>query len=509
MKTLDDLPTRVGLFELVSEWAGVKKYVGKNWLIRCTDCKTERVTSTSIWNAAHKGNYKMLCKCQRKDGIERTGRKANKYLHFNGVSGTVQEWADRTGISASSIYARMSRRKAQHPSHAAPDEWVIFGEDPDRVKRFTYIPTEAEQESAQVASLLISLQNDILRMLRPVVADALLTHIKPVLLRAHASKPLVLPAKDPDYARDGATYDPSPHPLDDEPFCKDANYRKAREYWGDNSVANLWESMKQYPATRTYHLEQVYIEPPQSVTVTESGTVPDSGSPKKPYIQASVAPDPDRIYCIPEHQNAMWNESMGSVLRSPGLPAQSGSTPIDIPEEFAKQEDTSPLTPEDVDHYLNTPWWQARQARWRLHQHNFGFICRTQYERIKAYLQPPKKDYPGPADHAIAFAKGYQWTTDHHLLNEFLDFCAIRDWYEEHRNTRGYFENAEARELLSGRYEAWLESDDPNLQKQALRLPEWFPFLKDGENDDVALPESATVTDFVTLDQLHTELESV
>jgi hypothetical protein len=169
------------------------------------------------------------------------------------------------------------------------------------------------------------------------------------------------------------------------------------------------------------------------------------------------------IRVLPGHAFALWRESPDKFK-----PEQE--TPAALPQ----QEDTDPLNVDEVDYFLSTPWWEKR-GRNPHNIYNFGPICRTMYERIRAFHVPPQKQYPKGCDFAVAFAPSYSFCDSHRNLNEYLDFFAIAEWCEEGRRKPDL---SECKDALIHRYTRWSFSPTLKIRMQAERLIDWCPSLK-------------------------------
>ena len=458
------LPQKVAGFELVSDWKGPKKWPGHNWVVRCVSCKESRIVNTGMWNAVYKGTQTMKCDCHKVSHAE--GRKATVRLTYNNESATIAEWSAKTGISPGSMYTRLTRRDAR--GTAFPDEWVIFGTDKDNPTR-----KEPRQDiDDDIKKAIKAIEDEVIAVLRPAFIDAvnraIYEKVRPILVGMKNRGELVTVTAPtpaiPDghkITKDGLShYSTTPHINDSEMVSMDATYLQAREYFGDEAAEyEYWPLKEEATNPDTGWL----ILPDNIAKWKDEQTKLKRDEERRKDAERKLEDDKVHMDCLPGHEFALWRESM------PRFRLSDQPTP----EEMPKQEDTVPLSDDEVKYFLDTPWWQKRVKN-PFNIYNFGPICRTQYERIKAFHVPPQKQYPKGCDMAVAFKKSYSFCDSHRNLNEYLDFFAISEWCEDGRRK---MDIEGCMDALVDRFVRWSESDVPKVRMQADRLLDWFPAL--------------------------------
>lgn len=488
------LPAKVGGFELISLWEGQKRWPGHNWLVRCVSCKESRLVNTGMWNAAHKGKHVMKCDCLKFKTVD--GREAKVRLTFNNESMTVAEWANRTGLPASSIYARLARRDARGTPF--PDEWVIFGTDKDNPIR----KAPKQDIDADVRKAIKAIEDEVISVLRPAFIDAVnrLVHekITPLLmtLRNQAGS-VTVTKEEPKVIPEGylismdgeSYYNPAPHPNDDVLVAKETTYRRAREFFGDESTEEIY-----WPERELFLQEDLYIRHDDLEAEAERFEQERRDHEAAEKRRKAEEDAKQYIHCLPGHYFALWRESERKFKPSDNP----------TPEAFPKQEDTDPLTDAEVAYYLDTPWW-VRRVRRPHYIYNFGPICRTMYERIKAFHIPPQKQYPLGPDYAVMFRPAYQYCDSHRNLNDYLDWFAICEWCDTGRLIPSDIDNH--MEALTHRFVNWSESEQPKIQQQAHRLVNMIPALRgyieanyDGYVTDLLPEDKESSLDFLDRD---------
>lgn len=470
--TIAHLPQQVGTYRLVEAFTGQRQLPGQNWVIRCESCKERRIINTSLWNAAYKGTQTIRCACQKKGTLNPATKRKSIFLTFNNESLSISDWAERTGIPENSIRDRHTKRNGQHPLHQQPDEWVIFGTDKSHSQRKKH----DFKPNKDIDKILDAITAEALDLLKPRFIDAVTAlieeKVRPLLyglaskgtLSADTVNDLVTVTDIPEgnvISKDGEShYNPAPHINDSEMVTLDATYREVREYYGDELAEFSYWPLKEFntdPTTGCLALP-ANIEKHQQ----EQAELKKEEQRRK---DAELKKEADKVHvdCLPGHQFALWRESL------PRFRLSDQPTP----EELPKQEDTIPLSDDEVKYFLDTPWWQKRVKN-PFNIYNFGPICRTQYERIKAFHVPPQKQYPKGCDMAVAFKKSYSFCDSHRNLNSYLDFFAISEWCDDGRLKPDIDGCIDA---LVSRFVEWAESDVPKVRMQADRLLDWFPAL--------------------------------
>lgn len=453
--TLTTLPPKVGGFELVSEWTGEPKFPGRNWNIRCQECGETRVVNTAMWNNCHRGKSRFRCSCSKRTS-RALGKRSTLTLTHNNQTLPVREWARVAAIPLASIYYRLRQRNDGYPM---TDTQVLFGTDQDNPIRKDREPVARDIESA-----LSTIRRDILELLLPsverAIADAVNDRVRPLLygLRIRTHEPEeeeITPLPPiPDgmvAAKDGGYYDPHPHPRDAELLFADATYRRVREEMGDELAQVYW-------ADRSTFRDQYLFGQPQPEEPEENATV----------ANLVVPVNESRYYCLAQHASYLDSESFDSIRITDDF---------QLPEGMLPQEETTPLTQDEVDYYLSTPWWEKRMTR-PFNNYSFGYICRTQFERIVAWYKPAERNYPKGADKAVTFRPSYSFCVDHRTLNDYLDFFALSEWSKDFQ-VKVDPEDESVMAAISERYLRWAASPHEKIQQQAGVLVGWIPELEE------------------------------
>lgn len=269
MKPTDEinrLPPEIGTFRLESRWTGQRVHKGTNWVIRCTQCQASRIVNTGTWNAAYKGTATLRCRCQAAGNPDITenpeytpGRRRSAVTLFHqNKRQTIPQWAEETGIPATSIYNRERRRTVES------DEWVIFGKD----RHHPALDPSYNRPSAEVARVVEAVKKEVAEVLQVMTSELATRVIDQTILPAlnafyaRRTRHLAEDQKIPDGmlpSNEGDSwYDPGPHKDDNVSLTKwcgvKHTYRTYRMQFGDEAAeafymdGRLLQSAPSYPS---------------------------------------------------------------------------------------------------------------------------------------------------------------------------------------------------------------------------------------------------------------------
>lgn len=468
--TQAELPKFMNSYELLSQATAKNGKVTGSWLVRCVYCKAERTVLTFDWRRG-----RVNCPCQ---GIVKRGnRKPAIYLTYQGETLSVQAWAERAGVSVQAIYKRMKDSSARAQPY--PVERIIYGLERQAPARPELLPLHERM----ISDIMERARKDALDFLRPTLEAAVTRifemHLEPYLrsllqsgkVEAVTAVTGEVTMDDPKSqieqgllagAAPNTWYNPIPHPRDQEQVYPNCTYRQLREDIGDFNAEEHVDP----------EFDDIYLkDQPYEFWVDQQERLARERKDEERQQRAEI----EEAKRLAEQERAeeearrRREESWRYVLPVGGphhTPSEFIVLQKPLPDAFTPQEQTEPLTQQEVDHLLSAPWWQERMeyhlpdGSWKDKErpfHTAGFCLRSQYDRIAAWVNTTKDQARGnPHYSALAFGEEYRHCVDHRLTNHELEFQYCEDWVRRKR-----FEQ---------------DSRDTLLEWLPRRLSEWFDY---------------------------------
>lgn len=507
-----ELPVLVGTYRLNSEYDGPKPRPGMHVFIECTKCgDATRILPAYLWNAAAKGKQALSCPHCRQ-GNPRAKKTAKLYVH-NGLSLTLPEWAERTGMNLRAMYARSKNRDALPHHLRQNDDYVIFGGNVDHpLRHLSARPVRAvdkvltmleERVSESLRASVSRIANSIVQdELRPVLLDLLTAGILQAgSVQAEDTSELSIPeGQVRSLANPKAFHDPNRHhPHDANLIGLNTTLLQYRREVGDDEAISRWDYIEDLRMEDSdfsnSEVEKLLREPllredMDRIKAEEDARIAAEEAERQALKDAKIEAEREaarienekwRIHCAPgDVQYARISDrtyyDLPERCRIPGgqLPIAQGHTHQEPRDGsfLTRQGDAPPaLTDEYVrKHYLSTPWWVHR-TKFPFLEYGLEFVCRTQYERIVAFYRwTPTKG--SRESGRLLCDPTATWVKTHMDLNLYMDLEALLEWPT---NRKHLDESLYPR--IKSAYVEGIEHPSSEIQQLARDLASKFPQL--------------------------------
>lgn len=470
-----------GTFRLHSEYIGPRPRPGMHVRLECTECgDVERIIPAYQWNAIVKGTQNIGCSACRGAAASASPRakRVGKLYSHNGVSLTLPEWADRTGMNMRAMYLRSQNRAKLPPELRQSDDYVIFGGNYDHpLRHLAARPVRAidkvlemlrdDVEDALKASISKIANNLIQDRIRPILLDLVRSGILPseaekavtVIPEGHAR------AMDPNF-RD-SSFNPERHPHDADTVGLNATLFQYRQEVGDETAISRWdyiEDLRLQSAAgddfasdfASTEYTRMLIEPIMAADLQALNAEREASAAIR---KAEEKEERDRKFaeereaerrrhelweenCLPEHapfsrhvQGVEFRLDERCRIPDGSLPVVKGMVDKKIRDGhfLARQTDlecNNPLSDADVkEHYFAFPWWDHRR-RDDFAEFGFGWVCRTQYDRRVAffcYNIGSGRLHPKASEKFMISGEA-TWMRTFHDLNLYMDLECFWTW---------------------------------------------------------------------------------
>lgn len=437
----------------------------------------------------------MLCECRK---VKKAQRSSVIYLTHNGETRSVSEWARVTGISKQTIYSRLARRDASGES--IPDEKVIFGTDPHNHAR-SEASEEADRQIERSLTVMEQKLEGILKDQIQAVMETFITdHLRPMLYAWYRSGKLNHPeSKDAERrellaqgllpaacneADETAMYNPAVDPNDDRQIFSNATYRQIREDVGDTEAES--------------YLDPDFVDYAKSINGGVYTFYSDIVAQEQAQSSANEQREHDeQMARIAEDRKRREAEEIAARQADPWRYVKAIHWPIHsisqetklkkrLPDNFPKQEDTIPLTQEEVNDFLILPWFKERsgevfngtdwidnninpdgsftEAWGKLHVR--GGVMRTMFDRIEAW-NTSGLELRFDTHKAVGALGEFDFCTDHRITNHVLDVLYAEEWASRKKYAKGA-EWDDVLHWLPARMkvwnQAWIEMRDSGIK---------------------------------------------